>query len=631
MDTLNLLNNYGQNRITKEALLHNGVTEEEIARLLELRAIRNTQISSIYVINLGVVQTLIATMVIGNDQVISREKLIHYGVADGTIRKMIKEGIIFTVSRGMYSVSRKASQDIKNMNSNEHIVEKEEKLPEISIKEEAVSSTVHLDITNDIMRKIEEGDLNSILEIIENTNGEEFVKLSKSLWKWVFTNILQNNQIKTTSVHEVQKEKTSPKVESVVEIKQEPIEEIVVKETSTISTDDNKVEKETPVITKTVEENKSEESKTGLSLEELWRLYYDNKHKNPVAARRFLEEIRDLSAELNIPFQYKELSIINEFVCGMDVSKSQLREEKSIRNELNSLFKQPNRTPSMVERIEELVSKFLNLYQDRGVQGNIYRGKYEAFKGNYKKAICFYNDVLDKQPWNFLANNELSYILFSLKDFSGCAAVIKNMLKYHPDFIPARTQLAKFYIERGPVQKLKELSQFEITDENKTNAISYFKSVIDMIQNKLDDLETIVTKSEITKEKRECYNALKEELANYIENYAQLLNYSDMEDEMIQNESRLASYESEVYYATVNEEDGSIMPAAFEKHISNLEITKEDEMLLYIAAAKVFFVNKLPKYGDYYLNKVGREKKKTDIVKEEYNQCVKNKKLYLNQ
>lgn len=108
MDTLNLLNNYEQNRITKEALLHHGVTEEEISKLIELGAIKSTQINSIYVINLGVVQTLITQYVIGNDKLISREKLIHNGVSDGTIRKMIKEGMLFTVSRGRYSVREQA-------------------------------------------------------------------------------------------------------------------------------------------------------------------------------------------------------------------------------------------------------------------------------------------------------------------------------------------------------------------------------------------------------------------------------------------------------------------------------------------------------------------------------------------
>jgi len=627
MDTLNLLNNYEQNRITKEALLHHGVTEEEISKLIELGAIKSTQINSIYVINLGVVQTLITQYVIGNDKLISREKLIHNGVSDGTIRKMIKEGMLFTVSRGRYSVREQAveipekSEPVEE--KTEANIEKKEQAQAsvVSISEDVISNTTHLSISNDIMKKIEEGDLASILDMIEKTNGEEFISLSKQLWKWVFTNIFQNNQVKTTPVLTKQEEVVKEK--PVLESKKEPVEE---KEDIQVV----KAEKKpSPIIEKKEEKTPK---RTGLSLKELWNLYYSNKNSNPVVAKEFLKEIRDVSIEFGILFDYKELSIIDEYICGMNISREQRNEEKSIRYELNNLFKQSNKTPSMVEKIEELVSKFLELYQARGVVGNAYKANLEALKGNYNEAISLYMSVLEKQPWNFIANKELCYLFSSMKNYSGSVRFAKNMLKYYPNYVPGRKILAKYYIETYSIQKLKELSNFEITDENKKYAISYFENVISMIQSKLDGLEKFSgMASEVTKKNRDNYNELTEELASYVEIYAQLSDCSDIEEDMLQGESRLALYEAEVYYATMNGEDNSIHPSKLEGHISNLEITSEDEMLLYIAAAKICFVNKMPKYGDYYLKKVSREKEKTDIVKEEYNQCVKNKKLYLNQ
>lgn len=160
------------------------------------------------------------------------------------------------------------------------------------------------------MKKIEEGDLASILDMIEKTNGEEFISLSKQLWKWVFTNIFQNNQVKTTPVLTKQEEVVKEK--PVLESKKEPVEE---KEDIQVV----KAEKKSsPIIEKKEEKTPK---RTGLSLKELWNLYYSNKNSNPVVAKEFLEEIRDVSIEFGILFDYKELSIIDEYICGMNISR----------------------------------------------------------------------------------------------------------------------------------------------------------------------------------------------------------------------------------------------------------------------------------------------------------------------
>lgn len=627
MDILNFLNNYEQNRIAKEVLLNQGVREEEISRLLELGVIKNTKEDTIYGINQGVLQTLIAKSIMKNDKLVTRDKLIHSGIADGTIRKMIKEGILFTVSRGMYSIREQEveKEQLEQIEEpKESIVEEEIKpvvVKEVSVSEEVISNATNLSISSDIMKMIEEKDLASILNTIEQTNGEEFIELSKQLWKWVFTNILQNNQIVVKPVTQ-KKEMVKEEVEQALQ----KVEEKKVSPTSV-----SKVEKESSTIKPKVTVLKQEKKRTGKSLEELWDLYYKNKTSNPVVAREFLEEIEDLSRELKIPFDYGELSLIDEFICAIPVPKSQLREEKNIRLELNNLFRQSNKTASTIQTIEDLVSQFLDYYQDRGVLGYSYRGRLESLKGNYKNAIDFHRKVLEKQPWNFTAHKDLSYSLFSLGNHSANVTVLKDMLKYYPDYIPARLRLARCYLETYSLSKIKEVSNFEITDSNRKDAISYFENIIGMIESKLNSLEKFADISgETTKIKTSQYNELNEMLGNYTELYAQLLDYSDVEESMMEEETVLAPYESEVYYATATGENGSINPSGLEEHISNLEITTEDELLLYIAAAKVFFINKLPKYGDYYLKKVSRTKEKSDVVKEEYNQCVKNKMLYLN-
>ena len=120
------------------------------------------------------------------------------------------------------------------------------------------------------------------------------------------------------------------------------------------------------------------------------------------------------------------------------------------------------------------------------------------------------------------------------------------------------------------------------------------------------------------------------ELEYYQELYSQLADYHDFEEAMMTEESLLSTYEDEVYWATINKENGNISPRKLEEYVKNIQISQDEELLLYIAAAKVMFTHKLSKHGEHYLKLVSKAHSKNPTVKQEYQQCIKNKKLYLN-
>ncbi len=473
------------------------------------------------------------------------------------------------------------------------------------------SKNQSLEITEEIMQAIEQGKLETVINILEETEGEEFIKLSKNLWKWVLTQILSKNE---------EKKKSNEFFKTFIE--QEKTE--------------NR-EKEKPAVetTQTIEINQKstpepQDSKEKKSIDEIWNLYQENRKSNPIIAKEFLLKFIEQCKKEGIPFyNYMAITNINEKIANLGIPLEQIEKEKELVKQIKDIIRM-KASPEKFDTLKILVDEFSKLYQDRGVLGPLYKGAYQSAINNHEKAIEYYNQVLKEEPWNQFALKSYSFSLIAQHNFSKAIRVLKKTLEYYPMDLTSKVRLAKTCIWTDKISQLRKLNDASKFLTNK-DFYDYLTIVITNLEEKIDlEIHNLNSKSR----KDSLYKKLellKEELTSHQELQAQLSNYSSVTREMLEDYSPMIPYEAEVYENILNEKDGSIQPEQLNHYIQNIEIREDEKMLLYIAAAKICFIHQFPKYGEQYLTLVSKEHSKPSFVREQYNQCRKNKKLYLNQ
>lgn len=393
--------------------------------------------------------------------------------------------------------------------------------------------------------------------------------------------------------------------------------------------DKNKIQSELCLEKSNGTISKIEFSRTGLSRQEVWKLFIKSQCKNPVMAKDFLLEYKRLCEIEGVLFPYEELTKIDERIGESTISKEQLCKEKALRETISKLMCK-RCDENELSKLKRSITEFSKLYKNRGFRVDIYQGSYQSKIGNHQQAIQYYERVLKHQPWNSFVLRRLCFSLDILKRHQKLPLVMRQNLRYNPTDIECRIQLAKIYIRRGMFDRLAALTE-EVSLLQQSDMEKYLGSIIDTLNNGIDlHIDELANFPDQYKYFRRVIDNLKEEVQNYGELYSQILDYSDIEKEMMNSQSGTDPYEEKVYYAMNMQNDGEIHPMNIETYVKNIEISEEEKLLLYIAAAKVMFIHKLPKYAEHYLALVHDAHPTSKMIKKQYDQCQRNKKLYLN-
>lgn len=632
VEILKYLKDYDTNNLAKmtEDI---GITEEEIQKLCDLEILYGER-SDYFQVSSRKLTNQMIELLLSSSKEITKQELTAFGVSDYYIRKLLADGRFTMVRKGVYQ------SNIAN------------------VKIENSTMSPNLTVTEEMMQAIKKSNLSEVLRILEETQKDEFTELSRSLWKWVMTQILGNGPLdKDEPKNQEAKEESIPDVTSVLEEEEEPDQKIteealeLQKEITFLK--ERNMQKRLITITPTESDTKELESEvdspeletdssepetdpmeytpTGLPLGELYSLYLKNRYKDPMLAKEFLLEYRDQCEIHNIKFNYLDLKKVNRLIDEFHVPKEQLEQEQELKLQIKDLMNR-DLTYEELNDLDRILNQFYDLYQERGMIANLFRGDYQAKIGNHSEALKIYNSLLQKEPWNTTVYHRMASVLLKTKKVDQLIHVLETSLSYVPKDDFWRTQLVFCYMDKNKFSKVRELVQLE-----NFHRLSQYEWCLRTI---ILRLENILYQYKLNASGNISYTSLKKhdekiervnlELEYYQELYSQLADYHDFEEAMMTEESLLSTYEDEVYWATINKENGNISPRKLEEYVKNIQISQDEELLLYIAAAKVMFTHKLSKHGEHYLKLVSKAHSKNPTVKQEYQQCIKNKKLYLN-
>lgn len=633
VEILKYLKDYDTNNLAKmtEDI---GITEEEVQKLCDL-GIMHKQAGHWFAISSRERSRQAIEIILNSSKEITQQEwIIEFGLLDCQLRKLVEEGRLVMVRLGVYQSSME------------------------NVKIENTIGCPNLTVTEEMMQAIKKSNLSEVLRILEETQKDEFTELSRSLWKWVMTQILGNGPLdKDEPKNQEAKEESIPDVTSVLEEEEEPDQKIteealeLQKEITFLK--ERNMQKRLITITPTESDTKELESEvdspeletdssepetdpmeytpTGLPLGELYSLYLKNRYKDPMLAKEFLLEYRDQCEIHNIKFNYLDLKKVNRLIDEFHVPKEQLEQEQELKLQIKDLMNR-DLTYEELNDLDRILNQFYDLYQERGMIANLFRGDYQAKIGNHSEALKIYNSLLQKELWNTTIYHRMASVLLKTKKVDQLIHVLETSLSYVPKDDFWRAQLVFCYMDKNKFSKVRELVQLE-----NFHRLSQYEWCLRTI---ILRLENILYQYKLNASGNISYTSLKKhdekiervdlELEYYQELYSQLADYHDFEEAMMTEESLLSTYEDEVYWATINKENGNISPRKLEEYVKNIQISQDEELLLYIAAAKVMFTHKLSKHGEHYLKLVSKAHSKNPTVKQEYQQCIKNKKLYLN-
>ena len=481
-------------------------------------------------------------------------------------------------------------------------------------KEENVTSSQNLFVTEEMMRAIEQGNLDEVLQILEETQGTEFIELSKSLWKWLLTKML-TKETPILDIQPVTEEENDSEVDDFVE------EELPPEETK------EQVGIPIPKEKKIIEQEE-------ITLDELLDCFYLNLESDPIVAKEYLMRYKKLCEKQNIVFNYNLLTLVEKNVVNVGVPSQQLELEKELFHQIRKSLKGSLKETEFRNAIEE----FDRLYQNRGAWSYIYHGLYEQRIGNYSLASSYFRKALEVEPWNYKALRNLIYVLYCDKKFWETPIAAKRLLKYYPDTYDwqVRYELARSYIGLIDAEKsklLRELSNFEAYDDQSMKSREkYLEMVIKKLekeiifrQKNLDFMDERNIASEVKK-----IDLLIRELEYHEEAFDCFQISSQEIKEAITEEDRIVDYLSEIIDFMNCNSNGTINFSDVEKCINELEIEEEERLFYYLVAARVFLLNHYPKQAEHYLKLVRSTKNKPESIKKQYEQLERNKTLYLN-
>ena len=599
------------------------ITKEDIENLCNLGILYGYQkgINGYFVSSKKCMNQMIELLLNSQKEITKQELNTTFGISDYRIRKLLDEGKLVTIKRGVYQ-SNVASVHIEN-----------EMLPS------------NLAVTEEMMKAIDANDLSKVLKLLEETNGNEFIELSRNLWKWVMTQILGNESVKEETPKQELVEQNPRELDASSTI---PKEEIEKKELETISIETE--ETQTEITEENLSSTMSDELDkknlelepeldnleyipTGLPLEELYGLYLKNKCHDPKLAKEFLLEYKDLCEEKNIPFNYLDLKAINRFIEDFNISAEQLSQERELKMKIYDLR---NRELSRAgfDDLETTLNQFYDLYQERGMISVLFRGDYQAKMGNYSEALKIYNSLLQKELWNPTIYHRIASLFQEMGKVDQMIQMLEKSLSFVPKDDYWRSQLAFAYIDKEKFSTVRDLTDLE-NFKNQSQYGLCIRAIIRKLGNQIHQYKRygrLIDSFNLSKRIRKKIETVSLELEYYQELYSQLGAYYDLDEEMMTGNYFLQEYEDEVYDITIDQETGVICPGRLEEYVKNFQtsIPMDEELLLYIAAAKIMFTHKWPKHGEHYLKLVAHAHPVNPAIQREYEQLVKNKKLYLN-
>jgi len=596
------------------------ITKEEIEKLCELKILygHSKNDDSYYVSSKKRTNQMIEILLNSQKEITKQELNTTFGVSDYHIHKLLDEGKLVTIKRGVYQ-SNMVCVHVENM-----------ALPK------------NLTVTEEMMKAIDEDNLPEVLKILEETAGDEFIELSKKLWKWVMTQILGN---KLFHKSEPQKQKLSEKITSdstfVLEEKLQEIDLKIIEGTEEVQTETLAEEALSPQIETTESDDIEQElevddigyTPTGLPLGELYTLYLKNRNTDPILAKEFLLEYKDQCEIRNIKFNYLDLKKIHRLIEEFSIPKEQLEKEQELKSEIKNLMDRELNHKELRD-LNRILNQFYDIYQERGIMSDLYRGDYQAKVKNYSEALQIYSSMIQKEPWNITIYHRIASVFLKTGRVDQLIQVLETSLSYVPKDDFWRAQLAFCYVDKNKFSKVRDLVELE----NFNNLSQYkwcLRTVIIRLKHIIDQYSKYI-KEDISltyfKKIMKKIESVNLELDYYMELYSQLGNYHDLDEEMMTGNYFLKEYEDKVYDVTIDQETGNICPRRLEEYVKNFQtsIPMDEELLLYIAAAKIMFIHKWPKHGEHYLKLVTHAHSLNPAIQREYEQLIKNKKLYLN-
>ena len=541
----------------------------------------------------------IIELLLSSQKEITKQELFSLGISDYYIKKLLKDGRIVQVGRGIYH-----SREVNPKTEDTHIPQ-------------------NLTVTEEIMQAIEKENLDEVLKILEETQGNEFIKLSRNLWKWVLPKIIKKETFISDS-------------HSVVEENIEPMEvgETVSETMEDVSFSDSTLEEAEEAVPMVVSEEKTK--KEVISFEELLDLFYLNLESDPIIAKEYIMQYKRMCENKKIIFNYNLLSLVNIEIANLGVSSKQLDKEKELLAEVKQLLQ----TSPSTDEFNKIMNEFDYLYQDRGVLSNLYHGLYEESRNNDTLAASYFREVLAVEPWNEKALYGLSRVLYYSKD-PDLLRVNKQLLKYYPEVSNwlIRYEIAKSYIGKygrkayKAYSELRKISDFEVDNQSPKYKKRYLNGIIERLEKELEYQIRWLEKADegdvIPKVKN--IRLINEE----IEYYKETLNCLEISTKEIKKATKedefMMPYMSDIIdFMNCDSNDGSISFPNVEVCINQLGVEEEERMLYYLAAARVFLLNHYPKQAEHYLKLVRNTKNKPEIIKKQYEQLERNKTLYLN-
>lgn len=573
------------------------ISKDEVKELVEMGVLRLLYGGSIdddeFMIAKWEIPKKIMEYVLDMPGKISRKQLLcDFDLQEYYVNKLLKEGKLIRVEKGVYEVNK------------------------VDIKKKNIKSAQKLTVTDKLMKAIEQENLDKALSILEETKGEELLELSKNLWKWLLPKI-------------VKKEVSISDSDSLDE-------QITVEETSPVTIEDVCV-LDSSLEEKGVVSNDSSTEMTqskGISLEELLKLFYLNLKSDPLVAKEYLMQYKRMCEKKKIEFNYYLLGKVNQSIANLGVSPEQIAREKKLLFKIKLLLE----SSPTVDEFNEIMNEFDSLYKNRGVLSNLYHGFYEKSRDNHVLAASYFEKVLEVEPWNQAALNNLVNSLYYTKDYHSSLKAYKQLLKYYPKTSNwlGRYTVAKTYIalpSKKRYEKARKIFDFEGDIKYQKYKEEYLKRLIGkmekLLKYQIERLEENVRAKEVF------FSVKKIQLIiENLEYYKEMLNYFQISPEEIekamQEDEGMMTYVSDIIDFMNCDSSGFINFSNVEFHINELDIEEDERLLYYLAAARIFLINHFPKQAEYYLKLVRNTKEKSKKIKEQYQQLERNKTLYLN-
>lgn len=222
----------------------------------------------------------------------------------------------------------------------------------------------------------------------------------------------------------------------------------------------------------------------------------------------------------------------------------------------------------------------------------------------------------------------LSIAYYYHKDFTECISTINQYKKYrNKDYIMNTLQVQCYLIEKQ-YQKIIP-SSLSLMDGENVDVVSYLERIINKIESAIYKNEFFMNYNLHPGNKLADICELQDILEEHQEMLGQALSDKPKVLKSIMEEYNLDQFDEEIRSCLIPE-DGTIHLSNIKSYIENLNIPLDETMLLYLSAAKVLFENKFSKHALKYMKIVEHEKNKSPFVKEHYDRCIRNKRLYLN-